>query len=133
MTYDPDVWEISHESSGNGEDYVTFYNGPSFLTLNATAGYGGDVVSCRDDWARTLRRIDGVTDFRPMMDDDGEEQTGDDRDSAFGVYTYESENGDEVFDLECRELIPDQANLVIILETYADVYGRGAQGGRGFP
>ena len=57
-----------------------------------------------------------------MVDVDGNEQVGDDPGSAFGVYTYESEDGDEVFDLECRDLIPDQANLVIILETYADVY-----------
>ena len=122
VTYDADVWGISNESSGNGEDYVTFYNGPSFLTLNATAGYGGDVASCRDDWTRTLRRIDGVTDFRPMVDDDGTEQIGEDPGSAFGVYTYSSADGEEVFDLECRELIPGQANLVIILETYTDVY-----------
>jgi len=122
VTYDADVWEISDEASGNGEDYVIFLNGPSFLTLNATAGYGGDVVSCRDDWARSLRRIDGVTDFRPMVDDDGNEQIGEDGDSAFGVYTYASEEGDEIFDLECRELIPDAVNLVIILETHAEVY-----------
>ncbi len=122
VTYDADVWGINRESSGNGEDYVTFFSGPSFLTLNATAGYGGDVVICRDDWTRTLRRIDGVTDFRPMVADDGNEQVDEVPGSAFGVYTYSSANGEEVVDLECRELIPDRANLVIILETYPDVY-----------
>lgn len=122
VTYDADVWGISSESSGNGEDYVTFYNGPSFVTLNATAGYAGDVVGCRNDWARSLRRIDGVTDFRPMVDDDGNELTGQNQRSAYGVYTYTSEDGDEVFNLECRELVPGAANLVIIHETYADVY-----------
>lgn len=122
VTYDSDVWELNSESDANGEDFVTFLSGPSFLTLNATAGYSGDPASCRDDWTRTLRRVDGVTDFRPMLDADGEALVGDAAEAAFGVYTYQSEDGAEVFDLECRVLIPGEANLVIILETFAETY-----------
>lgn len=122
ITYDANEWELEGDSSANGEDYVTFSNGSSFLTLDATAGYHGNPVACRDDWARTLRRLDGVTNFRIMNDDDGTPIAGEEDDSAFGAYSYTSEDGEEVFDLECRVLVEDEATLVIILETFQEDY-----------
>lgn len=122
LEFDPDEWQISEQSSNGGEDYLVLSNSTSFLTLFGTTGYGDDVEECRSDWIRSLRTGPGIEDFRPLEGDDGEPVAGESRDSAFAAYAYTSEDGDEVFHIDCQVLIPDEATLSFMLETFADDY-----------
>jgi hypothetical protein len=122
LTYDPAVWEVTDESSEGGVDRFQLYNGPSFVSLWGMPGYQGDPVACRDDWVRLLRNIEGVEDFSPLVDQNGDPLAGQDETSAFAVFTYRSTDGQEVFDVRCQTLVAGVGNLVVVFETFADQY-----------
>ena len=121
LDFDPDLWDVVDQSSSEGEDVLQLYDGPSFLSVYGTTEYGGDPAACRDDWAEILAQSDAIEGFAPV-EDDGEDLVGESATRAFGVYEFGSEDGEERFDLECRVLVPGELILVVILETFAEVY-----------
>ena len=122
LEYDPDVWEITNEDSDDFGDYAQFFNGPSFVTIEATAIYGGDPGDCLDAWAESLAGGDGVEDFVPLEDQDGDPIAEEGDESARAAFAYTSDDGDEVFDVSCRALIEDEATIAVVLETFEDLY-----------
>ena len=122
LEFDPEVWEVTGETSEGGVDTVSFFNGPSFVTLSAADVYAGDPEDCFDDWAGFLGDNEEIEDFAPLEDEDGEPIADEGDDFVSGAFSFTSEDGEEVFDLECRVLIEDEATLVILLETFEEEY-----------
>jgi plastocyanin len=123
ITYDPEVWEISNEDTSESGDFVSFFNGPSFVSLSASDAYDGDFEECFDDWVEFLEEESAdIEDFEPYEDEDGDPIEDEGDDFVQGAFSFTSPDGDEVFDVECRVLIEDQATLVILLETFEDQY-----------
>lgn len=122
LDYDPGVWEVVDEASDGVEDYAVFAHGPGFVTLTASAAYGGDIAECQEDWVRYLRTSPGIEDYRPLLNEDGDVIAVQEEGVAYAAYAFRSGDGNEFFHIECLSLIADVATLAIVVEGFVEDY-----------
>ena len=131
VEYDPRVWEVVEEASDGVEDYAVFSNGSGFVSLTASTAYGGDIADCQEDWVRFLRSTPGIEDYRPLLNEDGDQIAVQEEGVAYAGYAFRSSDGDEFFHVECLSLIAEEATLALVIEGFVEDYAvllGGAQG-----
>jgi hypothetical protein len=138
LEWDDEVWEadpdaelVDHTDDAFEElDRLVLRSVDEFgsIWIEGKVAYDGDIDDCLEGEAEFLADEEGVEEFELAEDEDGEELTGEtDGDGVYGVYQViyvdpEDEDAEE-FELidyvECRELIEDEAVLVITFVTGA--------------
>lgn len=133
VTWDEDVWEVDETSVEDGFDRVTLSStGDSSISLSATTEFDGDVTECLVQVTEFLADGDQdleITDVDLLDDEDGEPIQGEADDRAFVANeytgTFDEDDVTFIYYIECRVLIEDEANLIVIhfvldAEAYPD-------------
>jgi hypothetical protein len=127
LEWDPDVWEATTADSEDEGDTLVLTSRRSNLYFWAGTGYYPDPNDCLEDMADFMSTDEGVDDWEPLEDGDGEPVAGKRRGRAWAAFTltYTTEDGDEYENanyIECRTLDEGEATLVIIHITSQDAY-----------
>ena len=128
IEWDEDVWEAVEATSEDEVDELILQSRSNTLYFSATNGYEGDPEACLADWATVLSSEEGVADWEPLEDEDGEVIEGEEEDRAWAAFwlTFTDSAGNEFEDanyIECRTLVEDEATLTIVhLTALADYF-----------
>jgi hypothetical protein len=126
LEWDEDVWSPVLATSEDDVDLLLLQSRRSTLAFQA-GPLDADPADCLEGVAGALSSEDGVDDWEPLEDDDGDPVAGERGSRAWAAFTltFEGDDGDEiegVYYLECRSLIAGEAALLIVHNTGRDDY-----------
>ena len=132
LEWDADVWEPSEATSEDDVDTLVLVSAGSALAFIAGADYGDAPGACVVDWTVYLAGEEGVDDWEPLAEEDGEAVAGEEDGRAWAAFTltYTDEAGDifaRVNYVECRTLVEGEATLAIVHITSQDAYAAEAE------
>jgi len=131
VAWNDTVWQADARIDEEGFDELELISASGTLYIWAGDVYNGDPAACLDGEAGFYENEDpAITDWAPAEDADGEPITGETSNSAYGVftltYTDQTEEGAESVDLvdyiECRELVPGQAVMIVFATSTPEQY-----------
>jgi len=111
LFYGP-TWDVTEEVTRGGSDRFVLYNGTSFVTFTAVAGYDGDPVRCAEDFVATLTADPSVSNLE-LAEEGGSDATG-----AFVVFDHDYAFPDrtEAYSLfvGCIPLVAGESVLAVV-------------------
>ncbi len=127
VSWDPDIWEVEDESSEDGHDQLRLGDPINTVYLSGVEGFGGDPAACLEGTSDALDDGEGVSNYRPAEDRNGNSIGAESQDRAFAQYelTLTNDDGDRVRItnyVECRVLVPDEAVLAIVYIVATDEF-----------
>ena len=128
LTYDAAEWEVVDETTDEGGDDLLFLtNGVSNALLVGQPRYDGDLEECLAAWEEGQSAIEGVDDWEPLEDEDGEPVAGEDDDRAWAAFAFDytgedQEEVERVIYVECRVLVPEESVVVLLHNVRAEDY-----------
>ena len=131
LGWDDDVWNAEARVGDDGLNELELISATGSLYIWSGELYEGDPAACLDGESDFYANDDlAVTDWAPAEDADGEPITGESANAAYGVFTLTYTDQDEadaesvelVDYIECRELVPGEAVIVILATSTPDQY-----------
>jgi hypothetical protein len=119
LEWDEDDWEVVQATSEDGVDAVLL-SIPGGALIVRGLPLEDDAEQCRRDYARALRNDDGVDDWEPLEDEEGDPIAGEEPGRAFAAFslTFTTDDGEgqaRVNYVECRSLVPHEAMMTVLL------------------
>lgn len=131
VAWNDDVWETEDRVGEDGFNELELISATGSLYIWAGEFYDGDPAACLEGESDFYENDDpAVTDWVPAENADGEPITGETASAAYGVFTLtytdqeeeDAESVDLVDYIECRELVPGEAVIVILATSTPDQY-----------
>lgn len=128
INYDPDTWEFGGEIHEGNVDGVFLAREGTSLTIWAWDAYGSDAVGCLGgEEAYYSQQAEGISDWTPVLDANGEPLRYESENLAWGVFslTYTSANGgtSQLIDyISCEPIPGHDAVLIVLLSTVEGQY-----------
>jgi hypothetical protein len=131
LRWDDTLWLPVQASSADGVDALFLQSRQSILFLQGVP-FAGDPAACLATTVDALSREDGVDDWEPLEDEDGDPIAGETDGRAWAAFTltFTTAGGDEFADadyVECRRLVAGEAVLLILHNTRQDAYPEEAE------
>lgn len=130
--WDEDVWQVSQDGEQRepGYEALQLESDTGLLIIQGIEGANGDPEICLESEAEANQEFEDIEDWEPAVNADGEEVTGSDETSAYGVFTFvltdpEDETAeplDLVAYIECRTLVEGEAVLDILAISPREAY-----------
>jgi hypothetical protein len=126
LEWDGDVWTVEEEFSEDF-DRLLLTDGASLLYVEGVPAYDGDPDDCLEDQVDILAQSEGVEEIDEVREDDGLPLSGND-DAVYVLVSVTFDDGTEYYEyLECQELVPDEAVLIVTLLTTPDAFADEAE------
>ncbi len=122
----PGNWYVEDETS-DAYDRLHLADGLSFMAIVGGRSYGGNALTARTVWATINAHEQGITDYTPLLDGNGNPIEGGDATRAYGAYSMSITFSDGTTGvlgeyIEARTLIPGEAVVVFDAYTLLDYY-----------
>ncbi|HEV2109196.1 MAG TPA: hypothetical protein VGR16_13105, partial [Thermomicrobiales bacterium] len=121
ISWDEDVWEVTATATDPDFDQLVLDTRDSSLSLSGTTDFDGDVGECLEGVTAFLSagtEALEIDDIDVLDDEDGDPIEGEERDRAFVANeytgTFEGDDAQFVYYVECRTLVPEESVLVVI-------------------
>jgi endonuclease YncB( thermonuclease family) len=127
VTWDDRIWFVIDQGIEDEWDQIVLSDGITYVFISAGFGYDGLAEPCVDDAAEAMARTPGIDGLTPLVGDDGEPVRGEERDRAFGTYSYTytyagGETVEFIRYVECRPLIQGESVVAIDVVAPAQQY-----------
>lgn len=131
VEWNDDVWEAEDRVGEDGFNELELISATGSLYIWSGEFYEGDPAACLEGESDFYANDDpSITDWAPAENADGEPITGETANGAYGVFTLtytdqeeaDAESVDLVDYIECRELVPGEAVIVILATSTPDQY-----------
>jgi len=131
VDWNDDVWDAEARIADDGLNELELISATGSLYIWSGALYEGDPAACLQGESDFYENDDrSVTDWAPAEDADGNPIAGETATAAYGVFTLtytdqeeeDAESVELVDYIECRELVPGEAVIVILATSTPDQY-----------
>lgn len=131
VAWNDTIWQAEAQVGEDGFDELELIAASGTLYIWAGDVYNGDPAACLQGESEFFANDDpAITDWAPAEDADGEPITGETSNAAYGVFTLtytdqteeDAESVNLVDYIECRELVPGEAVMIILATSTPEQY-----------